>query len=326
MKKIFAVMFAVLFLAGSAWAQCQGTQCIGTGSFNTEAKAFNAVGDLHGDFGGNSVAFGGQGAIGGADSQASGFVVNGKAGAASNQGVGPGVFAVGGAHEIGGSFAVPGWADSGSSTSAHTGGKVNVFVQPNFFGFGAAQGTTAGFAAQGSLNGTAVVDHGITGGVAKQGSAGAFVGGAVVAAGPFNTNLRYAGVEASIDMDGNSYSLSQAISGPGYNGLRNDVTANTGVNSYGNEWRTPGATATYLDGGWVASGGIHSATIMTPGNFAVANAQYDGRGDLGCNYNGFATGYTQVDKYTATGMNGATYVSQGQAKVGSSTTFGQPVK
>jgi hypothetical protein len=324
MKKIFATLFAVMFLfAGTAMATENSR--LGTGFFGVFAEAGDAQGDIDLSFGSNSVAFGANGGFGKTEAQAGGYIQNGYGYV--------GVFTAGGSQGNTWTSAGTDFAASQSVNFAGTEGGVNAFVNPDGYGYGYADGSFRGFAAQGSLNATAVVGgNGFTGGIAGQGSLGRIYGEVGVFAGPdyyndcygWNYNS-YAGASAGagILMNGGSASISQHVAGPGYDGLRTDVGAFTSITSYGHSNTGAGWWNDYAyshtSGGWCVIGGAATMTATDNGK-AVAYGIYTGQGSLNYNYTGNATGFSQVETFTSPNLNGSYVKSAAGMSVTSKVT------
>lgn len=201
---------------------------------------------------------------------------------------------------------------------------------------GHAVGMIGGFAAQGTLNFSKVTESpryfdstGKSFGVAGQGSVGAFIGGVYVVSGPDTQFICWpinsyasANIAASIFMEGASLSQSfrwvETNDGFKTEGMGTQVNAWTNVEtSYTNENSNflgflpqgTGIAGSFVEGGFIAVGGAKTMTVQNaPGmGGAIAGAQgtYFGAGELGCNYEGSATGYSVTTVTTHESMKGS---------------------
>jgi hypothetical protein len=194
-----------------------------------------------------------------------------------------------------------------------TGGSLDV----DAFGLAYSGGLIGGIAGQATLDASGLTTYpwiydskGITGGIAGQGSVGGFIGGGIVA------GLGSAEVGAQVDMYGHSYSNSyRGITWSGTEYLGTQVAAYTTINTFGYK-DTCLVGCAYLEGGYVVAGGATAATMQkTPSGMASANATgvYTGKGDLNCNFNGSAVGYTNTSA-TRT-LNGSVMTSSAGMRV-----------
>jgi len=196
-------------------------------------------------------------------------------------------------------------------------------------GLAGASASMFGIAGQATLDGSIIGPHdsfdskGVSLGVAGQGSVGGFIGGAGV------FGYGDVAVEAGVDMWGGS--VSESYRGVNYDGntktetMGTYVGAFTDINSYSNVDRN-GLAGGFVEGGYVAGGIAATKTVQavateTGGGVAAAKAfgTYSGSGDLGCDFNGTANGYSQTSATTMKGYNGAVMNSQ----AGMSVSIGQ---
>jgi hypothetical protein len=356
LKKLFVVMCLVMLVgAGTAIADLGGegnnTQCNGVGNPNSpcgengndggfngafgaydiSARFFGMGGDVDVKFIPNGVAFGAAGAIGGAKADADGFVFNGLVkGEVTTIGGGlAGTDAYKWNPHIGDKSIGVG---SASETYAITGASAKIKVDPSgFFALGETDARIGGFVAQGSINGSALIespiyfDHdGFTGGLAAQGSLGAFGGEAFAGSLGDTPDIRFgrftipgmnskagAGMGAEIEMYGGSYSDSyRFVDWDGdakTEGMGTFVGAYTVVNTHGYsyDWDKGLSYADAdINGGWIAAGGVASKTQIA-GAKSTAVGFYVGSGSLNQNYQGSAIGYTNGSVTTVKGMNGS---------------------
>ena len=209
----------------------------------------------------------------------------------------------------------------GSDTNNYAGSHNTLELKA--FGLAEADGLFVGGAAQASLDGSIMTkslhkpwnSDGVTMGLAGQGSAGAYIGGGI-------TGL--AGcvvVEGGMDMYGHSRSESYRIKDGDTEILGSNVQAHTTVLTYENV-NDGGLAVGGVEGGFIAGGIAASKTIQAVNN-GVASASalgvYAGGGELGCNFNGSAVGYTQTSARPI-GTNGAIMTSSAGMKV---STFPQ---
>jgi hypothetical protein len=205
----------------------------------------------------------------------------------------------------------PGFGDksigvySHSNTVATTAGNLKVNATGLAYSAGIIGGATGQFSADGSIIGPSPLPQwksvGVSGGVAAQGSAGAFLGYA--ATGLYGS----ADVGAFINMGGDTYSQSwRAIDG-NTEIMHTDVGASTWVDS-DSHVDTHAFAIGGVEGGWIAGGIAASKTIQaTPYGVAKAGAvgTYSGAGELGCTFNGSAVGYTQTTATQTPGYRGS---------------------
>jgi len=333
MKKILTYLTAVLFvicLAGAPSLACDGPNCSASGNFDISTFAAGGGADCALETIPNGIAGGISGAggisVGEASGQFSSFrffrrtITLGGAGADLNS-------VAGGVTNTYDYVFSPGVGDIGigvgsvSDSSAITAGSLHVEA----WGLAESHGEIAGLAGQGSLNGSLIgpsplccwTSKGISTGLAGQGSLGGFIGGGIAA------GLGSADVEAGIEMSGQSGSESyRAIDwfdGGKTEIMGTNVFANTVVTSYGNV-DTCLIGCADVEGGFVAGGMAASLTCQKTNN-GVAKATsigvYAGAGELGCSFNGNATGYTQTTATTINGYNGSIMSSSAGMKVSS---------
>jgi hypothetical protein len=188
----------------------------------------------------------------------------------------------------------------------------------------------AGIGGQASLDGSILFgsplpiwdSHGMTLGVATQGSIGGFsaIGGAA--------GLGSYEADANILMFGTSYSASyRGIDfkpGSKTEYMGTDVGAYTTIITSKNA----GGSAIgfgIVDGGFVAGGLVTAKSVqIANGGIASANAvgSYSGSGDLGCNYSGSAVGYARTSATTLNGYNGSVMTSSAGMQVSSTPAIG----
>ena len=207
---------------------------------------------------------------------------------------------------------------STSNNYAITQGNLHVAA----WGFAESHGVIAGAAGQGSLDGSIVgpsplhqwETKGVTLGIAGQGSIGAYAGGAGAA------GLGSADVGAGIEMWGGSTSKSYRGIDENTEYMGSNVSAYTTVSSDSNvEQHLIGAG--FVEGGWVA-GGVAASLTAQANPYGVAKASaigtYSAAGELGCNFNGSANGYTYTSSTQIPGMKGSVMTSQAGMQVKSS--------
>jgi len=345
-KKIFAIVIASLFLLTSSIAFACGP----FGCLDVDAKAGSAAIDCDARLIPNGGAFGISGAIGGAKAGADGFVFNGT--------VEGDVDAWGGGLTVTDAYRFnPHMGDksigvgSSSESYALTGAKLKIKVDPGYFGFGEVDGHLCGFAAQGTLNASGLIEspkyfdtEGFTGGIAGQGSIGGFSGGAFAVSGPDIKICRWkidsksgAGAGAEIAMSGGSYSESYRFvdwsgCGPGSTkteGMGTVVGAYTNIESYGYDYdwdKGCSESGACLRGGYMVAGGAATKTVQDAPGCGGAKASavgfYVGAGSLGTNYNGSAIGYSNTSVTTMNGMNGSINTASAGMSVTSKITHG----
>jgi len=206
---------------------------------------------------------------------------------------------------------------SHSNTVATTAGSLDFRAT----GLAASGGVIGGAAGQVSLDGSIITgspkyswdSKALSAGIAGQGSAGAFLGVG-------GTALIGSGhVEANIDMWGDSRSESyRAISGD-TEIIGTNVSAWTMVDS-GASVDTRYLAAGFVEGGWVAGGVVAAGTIqVTDNGVAKAGAvgSYQAAGELGCDFNGSAVGYTQTTATQTSGYRGSIMSSSAGMQVSS---------
>lgn len=121
-----------------------------------------------------------------------------------------------------------------------------------------------------------------------------------------------AGFEANIFMSGSTYSESYRYIDKSQEGVRTEgfgtnVGAVTNVTSFGSKYEVSNGLANAgagVEGGYVVGGGAASLTVQD-GAIAGAVGSYHGSGDLGCNFDGSAIGFTSTSVTTFEGMNGS---------------------
>jgi hypothetical protein len=334
MKKLLIVCMMVIGLAlgaGNGMA-CEGPECSAQGNFDIDTFAAGGGIDLDGRLIPNG-ATGGISAAGGiAGGQATGEVAEGTIGwgrwkktikfgdtSAALNTTGGGftqtnsyVFSPKG-------FDVAIGVHTDSDNFATTQGSLDVAA----LGIAESHGCMFGLAGQGTLDGSIIgpspffgwESEGLSVGLAGQGSVGGFYG----AAG--SVGLGNVNVQAGIDMWGGS--VTESYRGITWNGdmktetMGTNVAAFTTVDSYGSVDRS-GLAVGYVEGGYVAGGVAASKTIQANnGGVAAANAlgTYSGAGELGCNFNATANGYTQTSATTMQGYNGSVMNSQAAMSV-----------
>ena len=204
---------------------------------------------------------------------------------------------------------------SHSNTVATTAGNLKVNAVGAAYSAGIIGGAAGQFSADGSIIGPSPLPQwksvGVSGGIAAQGSAGAFLGYA-------GTGLYgSADVGAEINMGGDTYSDSwRAIDG-NTELMGTNVSAKTAVYS-DSHVDTHAFAIGGVEGGWVAGGIAASKTVQaTPYGVAKAGAigTYSAAGELGCNFNGSAVGYTQTTATQTPGYRGSIMTSQAGMQV-----------
>ena len=186
-------------------------------------------------------------------------------------------------------------------------------VDGNACGLAYSSAMVGAIGGQASLNGSVLFgsplpvwdSHGMTYGLAGQGSVGAFViGGGAAGLGSYEA-------DAGIDMWGGSYSESYRginfLQGGKTEYMGSNVGAWTHVTSYGNA-DSRGFAGAYAEGCYLAGGFATSKTVQfTDSGFAKATAagSYTGSGPLGTGFNGSANGYTYTSATTFDGYNGS---------------------
>jgi hypothetical protein len=219
----------------------------------------------------------------------------------------------------------------GVGSYTHNIAAVHGALDGNAWGLAHSEGFFAGVAGQGSLDGSIVFgsplpfweSKGVSYGLAGQGSLGYIYGfGGATLLGSYD-------LEAGIDMSGFTQSASwRAVNffdGGKTEYMGTTVLTNTQIESYGDA-DGQGLGGGFVDGQWVAGGFATSKTIQTittpaGGGFAAANANgaYSGGGNLGCNLNATAEGYTQTSATTLNGYNGSIMSSSAGMKVNNKT-------
>jgi len=338
MKKMLIALCMVFSIAlvGNAMA-CEGPECSAEGNFDISTFAAGGGIDLDGKLIPNG-ATGGISAAGGvAGGQASGHVEEGRVPIYKWTWCGPRIVgwktikfgeASASLNTTGGGFTQTnsykfkpeGDFDKAIGVGTHSDGYATTKGRLDVAAHGIAEshGSMFGLAGQGTLDGSIIGpspkfgwdSNGVSLGVAGQGSVGGFVGGAGA------MGYGSATVEAGVDMFGGGYSES-------YRGIKWDdgfktetmgtnVGVTTDITSYGNVDRSFVGVG-FVDGGYVAGGFAATTTIQkTQGGVAAAKAvgSYSGAGELNCNFNGSATGYSQTSATTAEGYKGSVMNSQ----------------
>jgi len=345
MKKIFLAICLSFMLMFAGNAMAGG---FGIGTIDVDVLAGSGQFDVDGKLIPNGGALGVTGSAGVVAGKINGFVFNGTVGGKFDPATAGGTGATN-AYRFN-----PYLGDKsigvGSSSIAHaqTGAYMRLGVNPGNWGFGEVHGAVGGFAAQGTLNGSALIQSpkyfdtkGFTGGIAGQGSVGGFVGGAVAVSGPdfgrrCNKVDSKAGAEldANIDMTGSSYSESYRFVdwGLGYKteGMGTYVGANTEITSHGysNNWNKGlGWSSVSVEGGWKAAGGATTKTVQYGAGgvgMASANGFYAGSGALNANYVGSASGFSRTQITTFNGMNGSIISSSAGMRVTSQVSSNMP--
>jgi len=343
MKKLFVglMIAGLVMFGGNALAtDCNGPECSAEGNFAINTFAAGGGLDAHGVLltrgGGLSGAAGGISGAGGIGiGDASGSFASKKL----PWWLGGGTLTLGGAKadlsNTAGGFTNtsadqydPGPGKnigvySGSKNYAITSGSLHVEA----WGVAESHGVIAGAAGQASLDGSIVGPsplpqwdtNGVTLGVAGQGSIGAYAGGAGAAA------LGSADVDARIEMWGGSYSESYRGIDGNTEYMGTNVRAYTTVSSDSNVDRQLIGVGV-VEGGWVAGGAAASLTVQKS-DYGVAKAgavgTYSGAGELGCNFNGSANGYTYTSAQSAPGFKGSVMTSQAGMQVSSGPSVRQ---
>lgn len=352
MKKFFttAVLITCLIFSGMAIAgppqHNNDSADISFGGYAINAKAAGGALDYDMKMIPNGFAGGISGSGGAADSASSGFVFNGSVKAE--------VGAVGGGLTMTDAYRWnPGMGDksigvgSYSENYAIAGANASLKVDPDGrlkYGFiptagGEADAHMMGAAGQATLNVSGLTGSpryewntdGFTGGIAGQGSIGAFAGGAYAISGPdYEKWVRTgrcgwrkidvdskagADMGAEITMTGYSYSDSYRFidrdGGTKVEGMGTSVAAGTNVETYGynHDWdRGLSSSGSCLKGGYVVSGGAAAKTVQYNDNGvakATAVGFYAGAGSLNSNFTGSAVGGTHTTITTVGGMKGS---------------------
>ena len=331
MKKLFSVlsiMLLGLMLCGTPSMACDGPDCHASGNFNIDVIVVGGGVDVDGKLIPGGTA-GGIGVAGGvAGGEAAGEFTSLKIGretiAFGSSEANIGVTAGGATNTEAYSYNPNGF-DLGIGVGSRTDsfGVVDGHLDGRATGLAYSVGGIAGIAGEGSLDGSIVFgsplsvwdSKGVSYGLAGQGAYGGFVGdGGALAAGSYE-------VEAGIEMSGTTYSESHRgiifNQGNKTEVMGSNVGSFTQVTSYSFTDRSCIGTAS-VAGGFEAAGFAKSGTVQTvPGGFATANAvgSYSGSGELGCNFNGSAVGYTQTSATTFNGMNGSIMSSSAGMKV-----------
>jgi hypothetical protein len=207
---------------------------------------------------------------------------------------------------------------SHSNTVATTAGNLKVNAEGLAYSAGIIGGAAGQFSADGSIIGPSPLPQwksvGVSGGVASQGSAGAFLGAA--ATGLYGN----AEVDAYINMGGDTYSDSYRGIDGNTEIMGSNVSAQTWVDS-DSDVDTHAFAVGEVEGGWVAGGIAASKTVQaTPYGVAKAGAvgSYNGSGELGCDFNGSAVGYTQTTATQTPGYRGSIMSSSAGMQVSNS--------
>jgi hypothetical protein len=326
MKKFLSILTvsAFLFMSSMAFAgDCSGPSCNASGNFEIDTFAIGGGLDADGALIPNGAAGGISGAGGIAAGQAQGAFESFKifrktinlGGADADLSTRTGGFTNTEAGQYKPDCGINIGVYSGSENFATTAGSLHVGA----WGLAYSEGTLGGIAGQASLDGSIVGpsplkqwdSKGVSLGVAGQGSVGGFIGGGIAA------GLGSVDVDASVDMYGGSYTESYR----GINGnteyMGTNVSAYTTVFTYGNV-DTCLIGVGFVEGGYIAAGGAATKTVqVTDSGFAKATAvgSYAGSGELNCNFNGSANGYTYTSATTAPGMNGSVMTSAAGMKV-----------
>ncbi len=206
---------------------------------------------------------------------------------------------------------------SHSNTYATTAGRLSF----NAKGLAASGGVIRGAAGQVSADGSIITgspkypwkSKALSGGLAAQASAGAFLGA--------GGTVLYGGGElgAYIDMGGDTYSESYRGIAGNTEIIGTNVGSRTWVNS-GSYVDTYCLAGGFVEGGWVA-GGVAAAGTVQKTKYGVATAgavgSYSASGDLGCNFSGSAVGYTQTTSTQTPGYRGSIMSSSAGMQVSS---------
>ena len=212
---------------------------------------------------------------------------------------------------------------SHSNTVATTAGNLKV----NAVGAAYSAGIIGGAAGQVSLDGSVITgspkypwkSDAVSFGLAGQGSAGAFLG--LAGTGLYGD----AEVGAFINMGGNTYSRSYRAIDGNTEIIGSNVGASTWVVS-DSHVDTNGLAFGAIEGGWVAGGVAASGTFQaTPYGVAKAGAfgAYSGSGELGCDFNGSAVGYTQTTATQTPDYRGSIMTSSSGMQVSSGPSVRQ---
>jgi hypothetical protein len=196
-QKLFVSIMLVLMVSVGASFACNDWECRdyeyvnGMGKFKIGAEGAAGAVDMDSEVLKKGGAFGISGAGGLANADASGYIVNGMTeGEVGVVGGGLTVTeAFSGNYDFDEGNGNGKYVGSASESYAITGGRLFIKVDPEKRGFGIARGDMSGIAGQGTLNASYMVtgnkfeNDGFTGGVAAQGSVGAFEGEAFVISG-----------------------------------------------------------------------------------------------------------------------------------------------
>jgi len=341
MKKLFiGLMVAGLIMFGTnAFAtDCNGPECSAEGNFAINTFAAGGGLDLHGVLltrgGGLSGAAGGISAAGGigfgeAEGEFTSFRFFGRTITLGSAGAD--LYSRGGGEVLiddAGTFN-PHIGDksigvySHSNTVATTAGGLSVNAKGLAYSAGVIGGAAGQFSADGSIiTGSPKYpwkSDAVSFGVAAQGSAGAFLGGA--ATGLYGD----AEVGANIDMYGDTYSESYRAIDGNTEIIGSWVSARTMVTS--DKYVDSNAFAGgFVEGGWVAGGLAASGTFQAT-DYGVAKAgavgAYGASGELGCDFNGSAVGYTQTTATQTPGYRGSIMSASSGMQVSSSPAMQQ---
>jgi len=203
---------------------------------------------------------------------------------------------------------------SQSHAVAVTAGNIKV----NAKGLALSYGTIGGAAGQVTADGSFVLDSpkhfqskGISFGVAAQGSLGGFLGGAAT--------FGYGDADVGADITMNGWTISEsyrAISGD-TEIMGTNVLTQTMVDSNVHNDANYLAVG-YIEGGWVAGGVAASGTVQAT-DYGIAKAgaigTYKASGELGCDFNGSAVGYTQTSATQTSGYRGSIMTSSAGMQV-----------
>lgn len=322
MKKLFTVLFvllAVSLMGGMADAIRTHTPNVAVVDVNAAAGAGAIDCDVKSIP--NGIAGGISGAGGVAGATAAGIVTNGNASGY--------VTAVGGGITDTDAYKWnPYIGDKSigvgvrSDSEAMTGATFDIGADA-CLGAGVVGAVMGGAAGQGTLVGSGLIESprffskstGYTGGIAGQGSIGAFCGegvagvlwygeagaeaGALITMSGFSQSDSWRAVDWFADgkkeMMGTNVGVGTNVEATGYNGSSDSCLAYGSAN---------------VDGGWVAKGAVSTRTVQTANNGsggAIANATgaYHASGGLNSTYAGSAIGYSQTSITTFDGMNGS---------------------
>jgi len=341
-KSLIVAVAAVGLMSGAAFA--------GSGELDIGANAFQAAGDADIQFIPNGMAGGLGGAIGVGHADADGFVLNGDVEGEVNV-VGGGLTNTSAykMHNPIPAFDKSIGVGSSSQSQGNAAADAKIKVDPaRGFALGEVDAQICGFTAQGTLNGSGLIQSpiyfdttGLTGGIAGQGSVGGFHGEAFAISGPDYGWCRPvdskagAGMGAEITMVGSSFSESyRAVDWNPCTGTKTElmgtnVGAATAVETsgYDYDWdKGLGYANADVDGGWIAAGGAASLTVQNapgPGAAcATAIGGYVGAGGLNTNFVGSANGGTYTSVTTVNGMNGSINTAGSSMAVTANTTHG----